>query len=410
MLIKAQSNVPETKAIFKSLLDKPERIFEMLQFDFRQIAERTLCELLKSELSLHLGREGYERTQGSKDNHRNGYYGKKYTPKNIGELNLKIPRDRKGSFSSKLVKKYDSYDKAIEKDVSLMFLSGMSTRSIELIAPTIFGRKISHGEVSQINEELLSGLDAWKNRDLSSLQIKYMYIDGVNFHMRQGHSIDVIPMLVVIGVTTQNQKVFLTIQKGDKESATTWREIFKDLKKRGLDPSFVELGIMDGLSGLMTVFKEEFLNSKVQRCQVHVARNVLCKVPKKSRQAVVDHLRDIFYAGNKAKALDNFEKFSTQYQNEIPSAVLCLSKVIDECLTFYSFPQEHWISIRTTNLIERVNKEFKRRTKPMEILAGEKSAHRLLCFIALKMELKWKSSPLGRHYILPNLPNFTQLA
>lgn len=121
-----------------------------------------------------------------------------------------------------------------------------------------------------------------------------MYIDGVNFHMRQGHSIDIIPMLVVIGVTTDNQKTFLTIQKGDKESATTWREVFKDLKSRGLDPKTVELGIMDGLSGLMTVFKEEFSHAKVQRCQVHVARNVLCKVPRKSKQEVADPLRDIF--------------------------------------------------------------------------------------------------------------------
>ena len=166
MLIKAQTNVPETRAIFKSLLEKPEKIFEMMQFDFRQIAERTLCELLKTELSLQLGRERYERV-GERSNHRNGYYDKKYTPKNIGELNLKIPRDRNGEFSSQLIQKYDSYDKAIEKDVALLFLSGMSTRSIELISPKIFGRKISHGEVSQINNELLSGLEAWRTRDLS---------------------------------------------------------------------------------------------------------------------------------------------------------------------------------------------------------------------------------------------------
>lgn len=215
-------------------------------------------------------------------------------------------------------------------------------------------------------------------------------------------------MLVVIGVIQDNQKVFLTLQRGDKESATTWREIFKDMIRRGLDASVVELGIMDGLSGLMTVFREEFPKAKVQRCQVHVSRNVLCKVPKKLKQEVTDHLRNVFYAGNRTKALDNFETFSLKYRNEIPSAVDCLSKVIHECLTFYSFPQEHWISIRTTNLIERVNKEFKRRTKSMEILAGEKSAHRLLSFIALKTEMKWKSSPIGRHYELPNLPNSTQ--
>ena len=156
-----------------------------------------------------------------------------------------------------------SYEKAIEKDVSLLFLSGLSTRNIELLSPQLFGRKISHGEVSHINNELLSGLEKWRVRDITDLKIKYLYIDGVNFHMRQGHSIDLIPMLVVIGVTHDNHKTFLCIQRGDKDSASCWREIFKDLKQRGLDPFLVELGIMDGLSGLMTVFKEEFSSAKV---------------------------------------------------------------------------------------------------------------------------------------------------
>lgn len=183
--------------------------------------------------------------------------------------------------------------------------------------------------------------------------------------------------------------------------------IFKDLKVRGLDSSYVQLGIMDGLSGLEKVFQEEVSNSKIQRCQVHVSRNVLTKVPKNLKQKVSDSLRDIFYAGNKKTAMENYNNFITKYESEIPSAVKSLKNNINNCLTFYSFPKEEWISLRTTNPIERVNKEFKRRTKPMEILAGEKSAYRLLCFVALKMELHWRSSPLGKLNIPIEMNKFT---
>ena len=405
-MIEISGNLPETKEIFSEVMRSPEKMFELLEIDLKAIAERSVCELLKAELSSFLGRENYERANGE-NNHRNGYYDKNYAVKNVGDLHLKIPRDRKGKFQSKLLKKYEKYDKRLEKDISLMFLSGLSTRGIALISKSLLGRSISPGEVSKVNKELLSGIELWRTRSLGELPIKYMYIDGVNFHIRNSKSVDIVPMLVVIGVTTENKKVFLSIQQGDKESASTWREIFKDMKARGLDKDKIQLGIMDGLSGLMTVFREEFPRAKVQRCQVHVARNVLCKVPKKLKREVADKLRDIFYASDRKKAMSNFFDFRNKYSPLIPSAVTCLSSVIRECLTFYSFPSEEWISLRTTNVIERVNKEFKRRTKPMEILAGEASAYRLLCFIALKMEMNWRSAPLGRNN-LPALEKFTQ--
>jgi len=193
------------------------------------------------------------------------------------------------------VKRYERYEKAIEKDICGLFLSGLSSRNIELVSRSILGRKISHGEVSKINKELLTGIDQWRQRDLSEYEIKYMYMDGVFFHMRVGHKIETIPMLVVIGVTKENRKIFLTLQQGDKEKASTWREIFKDLKKRGLNKDRIQLGIMDALAGLMKVFKEEFPYSKVQRCQVHVKGNVLCKVPQGLKQEVSDKLDDILW-------------------------------------------------------------------------------------------------------------------
>lgn len=409
MELTIDSTLPATKELFKKLMIKPELMFEMINIDMKSIAENTIKELLKTELTLHLGRDRYARPQqGKSNNYRNGSYVRKYTARNIGEIKIEVPRDRNCTYRSKLLRKYDRYDKVLEKDLCLMFLSGLSTRGIELISKSLIGRKISHGEISNINKELLSGIDKWRNRDLTGLDIKYIYVDGVNFKIRNSNKIENLPMLVVIGVTRANRKVFLAIQQGDKESASTWREVFKDLKARGLNSQNIELGIMDGLSGLMMVFKEEFINSKIQRCQVHVSRNVLSKVTKAKKQEVADRLRDIFYAGSVQKSRENYNSFINKYQDEFPSATKCLSNVIDECLTFYNFPEEQWRSIRTTNAIERVNKEFKRRTKSMEILAGETSSYRLLCFIALKLELSWKGNPINKSLDNLQLQKFTQ--
>jgi putative transposase len=394
--------------MFREIMKNPENMFKMLRIDLKKACEEAVTELLKVELTAYLQREKYERSPaGQPRNYRNGYYRRYYTAKGIGTLNLRIPRARKGNFRSRLLHKYERYDKELEKDLCLMFLSGLSTRSISLLSKRLIGRKISHSEVSHVNKELMTGVEQWRERPLDDLKIKYMYVDGTFFEMRTEHKIEKVPMLIVVGVTHDNHKVFLNISQGDKESASTWREVFKDLKRRGLDKNLVELGIMDGLPGLEKVFEEEFSNARIQRCQFHLMANIMSKTPKSLKGKVKDEVRDIFYAPDKKKAKENYGRFLEKYHEKLPSVANCLKRNIDRALTFYAFDPDHWISIRTTNVIERVNKEFKRRTKPMEILAGEASAYRLLSFIALKMELNWRKAPLGRNN-LPNLDQFTQ--
>jgi putative transposase len=167
---------------------------------------------------------------------------------------------------------------------------------------------------------------------------------------------------------------------------------------------------MDGLTGLEKVFHEEFPRARIQRCQVHVARNVLAKVPRTLKQSVADDLRSIFYASSHKKANEFAVSFARKWEKKIPSAVKWLSNSLESCLSFYAFPEEEWISLRTTNVIERLNKEFRRRTKPMEIVAGENAWYLLLAFISIKIEASWRSTKIGK--VRPNLPlykKFTQL-
>jgi len=404
--MKVEISVPEVVSIFKEIQDQPERIFEMIRVEIRDNVGQYLSKLMDLERTQFLEREWYEHGQGDV-NHRNGSYPRNFTMKGIGEVQVEVPRDRKGEFKTRVIPRSKRYEDELRQDLSVMFLTGVSTRTLSMISTRLIGCKISPTEVSNANKELIDAVEKWRSRDLSAEKIKYLFLDGVNFDMRIDGSIEKVPVLVAIGVTETGQKLVLGFQAGDKESAPTWREFFKDLKKRGLDGSKMILGVMDGLPGLEKVFKEEFPKAKVQRCQVHVARNVLAKVPKKLKKAVADDMRSIFYASSKSKAMEFFDIFKDRWQPDLPSAVKCLENSLQACLTFFICPEEEWISLRTTNIIERLNKEFKRRTKPMEILAGERSCYTLLAFICLKMELHWRSNPIGK--VRRNLPFLKEL-
>ena len=405
--MKMEITIAEISELINEIRKQPESLFEMIRANVQETVGAYLSTLMGIELSEFLGRDRYERSLED-INHRNGSYGRKFTLKGIGKVDLKVPRDRKGEFKTEVIPRSKQYEDALREDLSVMFLSGVSTRTLSLISERLIGRKISAGEVSKVSSQLNEAVERWRERDLSKEAIKYLFVDGTFFSMRVEGSVEKVPVLLAIGVTVDGRRTVLGLQAGDKESASNWRELFKDLKRRGLEGSTVTLGIMDGLAGLERVFKEEFGNAKVQRCQLHVARNVLAKVPRKLKKAIGDEIRSIFYASSKKKALDFFKEFKTKWEKEIPSAVKCLENSLEACLTYLKFPEEEWICLRTTNVIERVNKEFKRRTKPMEILAGERSCYTLLAFICLKMELTWRSKPIGK--VPTNLPFLKRLA
>lgn len=411
--MKMEITVTEAMELINEIRKHPKDLFEMIRADVKESVGQYMTELMDMELTDFLGRKRYERREEN-CNHRNGSYARNYTLKGIGKIAVNIPRDRNADFETQVIPRSKQYEDVLREDICVMFLSGVSTRTLSLISEKLIGRKISATEVSKSSQKLAEAVETWRQRDLSLEPIKYMYVDGTLFSMRIGGSIEKVPVLVCIGVTEIGYRTVLGLQSGDKESATSWREMFKDLKKRGLNATRVQLGVMDGLPGLEHVFKEEFSQAKVQRCQVHVARNILAKVPKKLKKEVADEVRSIFYASSKSKAIEFFEAFKADREKDLPSAVKCLETSLNSCLTYLQFPKEEWVCLRTTNVIERVNKEFKRRTKPMEILAGERSCYTLLTFVCLKMELNWRAKPIGK--VAGNLPfiknmaenNFTQ--
>jgi putative transposase len=232
------------------------------------------------------------------------------------------------------------YEGAIREDLSVMFLASMSTRTLSLISERLNSRKISASEVSKASSQITEAVEAWRERDLSKEPIKYLFVDGTLFSMRVEGSVEKVAVLLVIGNTVDGRRTVLGLQAGDKKSASNWRELSKDLKRRGLDGSNVTLGIMDGLSGLKKVFTEEFPNAKLQRYQVHLARNTLAKISRKLKKRNIDETRSIFYASAKKKALEFFSQFKSRWNKEIPSAIKCLENSLEACLPYLQFPEE----------------------------------------------------------------------
>ena len=380
---------------FKEVRENPAKLYDNVRKSVAVTVKEYLNALMEAEITLCLGRRPYQRkTLVAEKSYRNGHYERSFTLKGIGKISLKVPRDRDNRFQTAVIPRYQRHEEQITREVLMMHLGGLSTRNVEMISEKLLGCRVSKGFVSRSNQVVEKAVDNWRNRDLSATPIRFMYVDGVNFDVRIGNTVEKTPVLVAIGVSNLGRKTVLGFQAGDKESASCWREFFKDLKRRGLNSAAVELGIMDGLSGLEKVFKGEFPNAGVQRCQVHVARNVLAKVPRKLKKEVADSLRDIFYASDKGRALEYFELFRGRYENVAPSAVRCLERCVEQCLTYLKFDSAYWVSLRTTNPIERLNKEFKRRTKPMEIAGGEASLYNLLAFVAVKMEIGWSKAPI----------------
>ena len=252
--MRIEMSVPEVVSIFKEIQTQPEKVFEMIRLDVREAVGKYLNEMMNAELTHFLGRKPYERSE-EKSNYRNGSYGRNFTIKNIGEVSVKVPRDRNGEYETKVIPRSRQYESEIGRDLCAMFLGGVSTRTLAVMSNRLIGRKISHTEISQANKELVDSVERWRNRDLSEEKIKYLFLDGVNFDMRVGDSIEKTPVLAAIGVTETGQRLVIGLQAGDKESASSWREFFKDLKRRGLDSTQVTMGIMDGLPGLGEGFR-----------------------------------------------------------------------------------------------------------------------------------------------------------
>jgi putative transposase len=234
---------------------------------------------------------------------------------------------------------------------------------------------------------------AWLERDFTE-EYRALFIDGTNFRMQRRGSTEKEPSLVVIGLDHKNCMSILTVQPGHKDNAESWREVFADLSRRGLKTSSVRIGVMDGLPGLETAFRESFTNAVTGRCWVHSLRNALAKAPERLRVPFKRLAHQVMYASSENAARVAFKELKLAMQSDAQRAVHCIEKDLDSLLMHYRFDRNLWRSLRTTNPIERVNKELKRRTKSMESL-GERTLMVIAAFTAMRLEYQWQRLELA---------------
>lgn len=349
---------------------------------------------LEAEMTEHLHRARYQPLAG-RENYRNGHRPRQLNLYGLGQVALKVPRDRHSTFKSQLLPERKGQDPEFEQFIAECFLAGLSTRDISRISARHFGHRYDSKQVSRLVARASEELDAWQGRPLHGRRFKFLFIDGVNFKVRIGNRVCKLSFCVVLGVSEEQECYeVLSVTMGDRENADLWGDIFNDVVRRGLDTEGVELGIMDGLPKLEAVFQAHFQRARTQRCQFHAKRNALRRVRKADRQAFGTAVSGVFYAENESAARRNFFKLKEEWENRFPGAGAVIERDLDSLLTFYQFDPAYWATLRTTNPIERLNKEFKRRTMAMEITGGEKATYRIMAYVAMTMEQSWSKFQL----------------
>ena len=357
-----------------------------LMTELRAGVRETLEGVMDAEIGLFLGQDA------QRGNKRNGYVTRSFGIKGLGTLTLRVPRDRAGRFESKVIPSHRRYEEAIEKDLALLHLAGLSTRMLAQVSGRILGVRVSAQEVSNSLHKIVPAAKAYLERPLGERRFMYLYVDGTNFRVRRT-TVAKEPTLVVIGVDEKGHKSVLSMVQGDKDARAAWEMVFAELKARGLDGSAVRLGIMDGLPGLAAAFVDAFPSARAARCWVHKARNVMPRVPTRYQAEFKRNWDAMQYAENGAGALEAWNALESRWAKTCGDAVACIAKDLDALFVHYEFPPEHREALRTTNPIERVNKEFKRRSKAMETVSAD-GLKALLAFTALRLEFGWGMTPI----------------
>jgi putative transposase len=359
----------------------------------REIVERVVQQILEAEMTEHIGAAPYERAQG-RTGHRNGRKPRTLCTR-VGTLNLLMPQDREGTFSTRLFSRYQRNEKALVLALMEMYVEGVSTRKVKEITEELCGISFSKSVVSSLAGSLDSELEAWRNRRLEAEAYPYVFVDARYEKVRMDHRVVSQGVLIVSAVREDGMREILAVEVADTESEATYQELFRSLKRRGLKG--VELVVSDDHEGLKAAVSRHFQGASHQRCQVHYMRNLLGMVGASKRKELGADLRAIFAAPNREQALRIASSVADRWRGKGNEKVAChLEEHIEECLTYLAFPESHRRRIRTTNGLERLNQEIKRRTRVVRIFPNRESCLRLVSALAVEVSEEWVT---GRRYL-----------
>ncbi|MGI6527443.1 MAG: IS256 family transposase [Caldicoprobacterales bacterium] len=355
-----------------------------------KLLEKIFNEVLKCQSAEQLCAEPYERTDKRKGQ-RNGYYDRELVTR-VGTLNLRIPRHRYGEFNTELFERYQRSEQALLLAMMEMVVNGVSTRKIENITEELCGKKFSKSTVSALCKRLDPVVYAFKTRPLES-HYPFLIVDALYLKVREDGRVKSKGLLIAVGINEQGYREIIGFQVSNTESESSWGEFFLSLKERGLKD--VHLITSDNHKGLVNAVRRHFQGATWQRCQTHFSRNMLDNAPKALQSEIKEDLRKLYEAVDLDSARKVKDQIIDKYETKAPKAATLLDETFDDITAVLAIPLKYRKRLRTTNGVERLNQEVRRRERVIRIFPNEASVIRLLGALLMEQDEKWQT---GRKY------------
>ena len=350
----------------------------------KSLMKEALQEVLEGEMTEFLGAAPSERSE-TRSGYRAGYYHRGLVTR-IGKLELRVPRDRSGEFSTALFERYARSEKALVAALAEMYVQGVSTRKVKAITEELCGHSFSASAISAINKSLDEALERFASRQLEEAY-PYVILDARYEKVREDGVIRSMAVQIAIGINWEGQRQVLAVETANRESQSSWKDFLLRLKERGL--TGVEFVVSDDHAGLKKAISEVLCEAAWQRCYVHFLRNALDYLPRKADDDCLQELRWIYDRRDLQEANRDLAAWITKWQGKYPKLVDWVESNIGETLSFYRLPRAHHKHLKSTNMLERLNEEIKRRTRVVRIFPNTESCLRLTRALCVETHETW---------------------
>ncbi len=351
----------------------------MVREELQQAVRIALISVLEAEVDAFIGAVRYERNDQRRD-YRNGHYARSLDT-SLGHIDdLPVPRTRTG-YQTQLFERYHRRRSDLDQTIGEMFIGGVSMARVGEVVETLTGTKPSASTVSRVFHTLESEYEQWKTRKLAERYV-YAFADGTYFTVIYNGEGCKMPILAVVGIAETGEREVLAFSVGDRENEQAWKDLLEDLKQRGVKA--IDLWVSDGNKAMLNAITAKFGTAPRQRCVMHKMDNVLSYIPTKQQDQIKQEVRALFYQKDRQAADQAVAAFIEKYQKVYPTAIECLQRDLEACLTFYTYPKEHWKTIRTNNVIERLFGEVKRRSHKMAAAFRNEGSCLLLFYAVIR--------------------------
>jgi putative transposase len=377
---------------------------DTIEREIRQRVRQVIEQVVEEELEAALGAKPSQRIGDQRRGYRHGYRERTLTT-STGPTTFRMPRGRlrvndggSQEWESRTVARYERRSQRVDEAIVGVYLSGANTRRIRgALAPLLKGAPLSKDAVSRLVGRLKGDFEQWQQRDLKAEQIRHLYMDGWYPKVRIDKKRVRVPVLVTLGTRANGERVVIDLRIAGAESSAAWGEVITALVKRHI--GVPELAVIDGSPGLGQALQEQWKNIQIQRCTNHKLWNLQAKAPARLREELSEDYRRMIYADSVDEVAKQREKFQKKWKLKCAAVFTSLEEAGDDLFTFTHFPPSQWKALRTTNAIERINEEFRRRTKTQASLPNEAAVvllmYGLLCSgqIRLNRMVGWKDLP-----------------